>query len=448
MIVCRGRGLVRIVARPVVAAALLALPSAIRAQVVPAAYPARPEAAAVYGPPAPAPAVARTRFVIGLDRATNFQVFSLSNPNRVIVELPDMPLRLPAQPEGGPKGLVKSFRGGLSAPGQSRVVIDVTVPVVVESAKTETGKDGKTHNLVLEIAPVSQGASAKNANRPRPFALGAAGLPPSGAVQPPMPKPAVRPSVKAAKDTKPIIVLDPGHGGHDSGAEKNGTIEKDVVLAFSKTLRDKLEATGLYKVLMTRDSDVFVELGERVAFAERNGAELFIAVHADYADSNSQARGATIYSLRDSVANALKKPAKSDAVASAAPQESSFVPQDGGDVVAAKGFLSSLAEQVVEATRDLTTIFSKSVSETMAASTNMRNDPEQQASFRVLKTAKVPSVLIELAYVTNKDDAENLKSDAWRDNVSDKIVAAVGNCGCLTAIPRKPIETAESAVKE
>jgi len=366
---------------------------------------------------------ARTRFVIGLDRVSTFQVFALANPSRVVVELPDVKLQLPPAPaEGQSVGLVKSFRGGLSAPGRSRIVIDVTSPVVVENARIEKGKDGKSPHLAIEIVPVD--AALKPAAR-KPLKTAPSGLGASG-VQPPSPRPAQRPELRAAKAFKPIIVIDPGHGGHDSGAQKFGTVEKEVVLAFSKSLREKLEATGRYKVLMTRDTDKFIDLDERRAFAERNKANLFIAVHADYA--GTKARGATIYSLRDSVANELKRSAKDDAGDHVLnPTEVNAVKAASGDVDAVKSILSDLVRREVDATKERTSVFTRSVIENMGASTNLRDDPDKQAAFRVLKTAQFPSVLIELAYVSNRQDALNLKSDTWRDKVSESIVTAVEN---------------------
>jgi N-acetylmuramoyl-L-alanine amidase len=399
------------------------------------ALPAYAETVAAGPTPAPARALAtgeeaalggdltRTRFLIGLGRAVDFQVFSLSGPNRVIVDLPEVALRLPRDTNGTPVGLVSSFRAGVSAPGRARVVIDVTQPVVVESAKIEPTADGKGSQLALEIVPVEAGGKTpKRPFKTAPYALGATG------VQPPLPLPAVHPEVRAAKAFRPVIVIDPGHGGHDSGAVKNGTVEKDVVLAFSKVLKQKIEATGRYKVQMTRDTDVFIELGERVAFAERHNANLFIAVHADYA--TTQARGATIYSLRESVANELQRSAKDDVYDTVLSKDEIDKVKKAsvdGDLAAVKGILADLAGREVELTKERTSLLSRSVVEYMGASTNMRGDPAQQASFRVLKTAQFPSVLIELAYVTNKEDAELLKSDAWREKVADSIMVAVDN---------------------
>jgi N-acetylmuramoyl-L-alanine amidase len=397
----------------------------------PAMLGAKPRAVAVAAPPAEvATALAgdsnRTRFVIGLEKAAEFQVFSLSNPNRVIVELPDLKLQLPQISGSAPVGLVQSFRGGLSAPGKMRIVIDVTGPVVVEKATIEKAKDSAhSPRLVLEIVPVDAAkpahASAKKAIAGGPSGLGAIG------VQPPLPRLAQRPGANAANVYKPIIVIDPGHGGHDSGATRNGAIEKDVVLAFSLKLREKLQASGRYKVLMTRDNDSFVDLDDRRDFADRAKASLFIAVHADYAGSD--ARGATIYSLRDNVANELQRAARGGVSAEVLSNKELETVKTAAesDVGAVKGFLTDLALKELAVNKERTKSFAGAVVETMGATTSMMNNPDREASFRVLKSAKMPSVLIELAYVSNRADAANLKSDAWRDKVSGSIMTAVDN---------------------
>lgn len=374
----------------------------------------------------------RTRFLIGLPNTANFEVFSLTGPNRVVIEVEETKLRLPSQPAATPVGLVKSFRAGESGVSKTRVILEVTEPVIVSSTQIEKTADGKGQQLVVEImpCPLSTASIAEEspavhrasttAIEPPPFALGAAGL------QPPLPRPAVPPAVLAEKAFKPIIVIDPGHGGHDSGAEKNGAVEKDIVLAFGKILADKLKATGRFKVLMTRDTDVFVPLDERVSFAERNKANLFIAIHCDYADTGSVANGATIYSLRESQADSLRRSTKGEISSNILSRaEAEIVKQVSDDVDAVKSILSDLAGREVDATHDRTSVFARSVIEGMGASTALRNEPDQTAGFRVLKTAQFPSVLIELAYVTNKQDAENLKSDIWRDKVSDSIMTAI-----------------------
>jgi N-acetylmuramoyl-L-alanine amidase len=248
----------------------------------------------------------------------------------------------------------------------------------------------------------------------------------AGDLQPPMPRPAISPQMRAQLVFKPVIVLDPGHGGDDTGAQKNGTVEKDVVLAFSLRLRDKLNATGRYKVLMTRDTDVFVELNKRREFAEHHLASLFVAVHADYA--NSSARGATIYSLRESVSNQLQRSARGEVGESVlSGVELDKVRKVEGDVGTIKEILADLARREVDVTRDRTGVFVKSVIEYMGGSTNLMDNPDRSAAFVVIKSAKIPSILIELGFVTNHEDAELLKSDQWREKVSASIVTAIDN---------------------
>ena len=166
----------------------------------------------------------RTRFIIGLEKAVPFQVFSLSNPNRLVVELAETKVALPTLEGDKPVGLIKSFRGGIASANKMRIVIDVTEPVVIAKSGIEKTADGKGQVLALEIVPVSGFQPQKTGKKlTPPYALGA------GAVQPPAPVPAVSPKLKAERTYKPTIVIDPGHGGMDSGATKNGAVEKDVM---------------------------------------------------------------------------------------------------------------------------------------------------------------------------------------------------------------------------
>ena len=248
-----------------------------------------------------------TRFVVGLDSKVDYQIFSLSNPNRVIVELPEVNVQLPTlagnMPVRSRQIVSRRTRGAGQNPHRDR--------------RHPAGHRRKLENRAREGRAISPRTcnpaggrrsriiQTARALRSRPaLARSACCSNRRCRVAPKVPK------ERAAKTFKPIIVLDPGHGGYDSGAEKLGTIEKDVVLAFGLVLRDLLEKTGRYKVMMTRSDDTFIPLDERTAFAERNKANLFIAIHADYSDEGSRARGATIYSLRDGVAKSLERSAK------------------------------------------------------------------------------------------------------------------------------------------
>lgn len=396
-----------------------------------AAAPAEIASAAPAIPSADAEPRKNTRFVIALERRVDYQVFALPNPNRVIVDLPNVKLQLPPPLNDAPVGIVSGFRAGLSAKDRMRVVIDVTEPVVVEKSSIAANGGGPVL-LSLEIAPVavvSMASLIQEAAAPTPTATPAppgmrrAGL---GTIQPPVPRPAERPGKRAANAYKPLIVLDPGHGGHDSGAMRNGTIEKDVVLAFAKTLRTQLLASGRYRVAMTRDTDTFVTLDDRRAFAEERNAALFIAIHADYARSG--ARGATIYSLRQSVADSLAASARrenpNDALSG---EELASVNALGRQAPTVKGILADLAARETQTNRDRTGTFVRAVIENMGQSTTMNENPDRTAAFQVLLTAKVPAVLIELAYVTNRADAAQLRSEEWRGTVAKSIRTAIDN---------------------
>jgi N-acetylmuramoyl-L-alanine amidase len=381
--------------------------------------------------PPPKIETTRTRFIVNLERHVDFEVSSLTHPNRVLVDLPEVRLVLPDAIGETPVGLIKSFRHGVSAPGKSRVIIDVTGPVVIEKTEIEKGPDGKSAKLTIDIVSASEATAAIEASasmRAGALGLGATGL------QPPVPRPAISPQARAAGSYKPVIVIDPGHGGDDSGATRFGTVEKNVVLSFSLKLREKLNATGRYKVLMTRDTDTFIPLEERREFAERNQAALFMAIHADYT-ARASARGATIYSLRPQMADTLRRSAQGgvdETVLSG--KDAALVQKANGDVGTVRSMLADLARQELDLTRERTSVFVRSVINFMGGSTNLMDNPDRGAAFVVLKTAKMPSILIELGYITNAEDANQLKSDQWRDKVSGSIVTAVDSY--FTQLPR------------
>jgi N-acetylmuramoyl-L-alanine amidase len=341
-----------------------------------------------------------TQFEIGLEEpidVDDVKIQHLDNPSRLLIDLPKIGVSLPEQPPAGaPVGVVKAFREVASAPGKMRIVIDLTGLVSVKKKDITKSTDGKADRLVLIIVPAE--------------------------LRPPVPKRALA--------RKPVIVIDPGHGGHDSGARKFGTIEKDVVLSFSLKLREKLNETGFYKVLMTRDTDVFVPLDARRRFGERHQAALFIAIHADYTQRAS-ARGATIYSLRPHVAAALKR-AAGDVSIDAAGKKLEAV-ADRAELGAVKGILADKARDVIDRNHKRTSIFARSVIKYVGTSTNLMENPDRNAGFAVLRTARVPAILLELGYVTNEEDAAQLKSDEWRDRVAGAMVEAINKyvAGCL-----------------
>lgn len=358
----------------------------------------------------------RTRFVIELRKPATYRIRTLDNPRRVVVEMDRVGVRLPDVPRGG-YGLIKAMRAGAATKDETKVVIDVAGPVVVESSQMSKQANGSARLEVI-LSPFRGGRQTASFDTTRLSKLGV------GIVQPPVPQPASIDAAPRGKNYRPLIVIDPGHGGRDSGARKFGVNEKDVVLAFAHVLRKKLLKAGRYRVEMTRTSDVFISLDARRRFAERKRAALFIAVHADYA--NSRARGATIYSLRTHVANRLRRAAATEAAKEVmSDRVMRLVSAQQQDLGAVQGILGDLAQREVHVNLKRTNVFTKFAIAQMGGATTMRSKPHREAAFAVLKTAKVPSVLIELAYVSNRRDAARLQSSRWRDEVATSLTTAV-----------------------
>jgi N-acetylmuramoyl-L-alanine amidase len=196
------------------------------------------------------------------------RAFTIADPYRVVVDIPQVNFQFPPRTGEHSRGVIKAFRFGLVMKGRSRIVIDVTGPVRVTRAFVLDPAEGQPARLVLDVSPVDREtflrAAAIDNRLPRLID------PPTSHDDP----------AKSAGDTRPVIVLDPGHGGIDTGTHaSSGEHEKNLVLAFATTLRDKLEKTGKYRVVMTRADDTFVQLADRVRFARARQAQLFISIH-------------------------------------------------------------------------------------------------------------------------------------------------------------------------
>jgi N-acetylmuramoyl-L-alanine amidase len=218
-----------------------------------------------------------------------------------------------------------------------------------------------------------------------------------------------------------VIVIDPGHGGIDEGTHAaNNVTEKAIVLEFGKRLRDRLQKTGKYRVLMTRSDDQYVPLADRVRFARTNKAALFISVHADALPrTEGDARGASIYTLSDTASDAeaarlAEKENRADVIAGV---DLTSEPSDVADI------LIDLAQRE---TRAFSTQFARTLSGELKNVARMHKNPLKSAGFRVLKAPDVPPVLIELGYVSNRSDLKQITSNTWQSRTSDAIVQAVG----------------------
>jgi N-acetylmuramoyl-L-alanine amidase len=362
----------------------------------------------------------KTRFVLDLDKAITFRAFALADPYRVIVDIPQVSFQLPPETGTG-RGLIKAFRYGLVMPGGSRIVFDLTGPARIANSYVLDAANGQPSRLVIELEEVdrttfvqSLGADSRPELRPAIAEAVASAVPTAAPVDAVVPaKPAMAP------DSRPVIVIDPGHGGVDNGTQSSGESEKNLVLGFGLALRDRIEKAGKYRVVMTRTDDTFIPLNDRVKIARSQSAALFVSIHADALPrGEGDAQGATIYTLSDKASDAeaerlAEVENKADAIGGVNLTEE---PTDVADI------LIDLAQRE---TRTFSNRFARLLMGEMKSSVRMHKHPLKSAGFRVLKAPDVPSVLIELGYVSNKGDLEHLVSDSWRSRTVGSMAQAI-----------------------
>ena len=345
-----------------------------------------------------------TRFSLDLDRKIPVRAYALVNPARVVVDLPQVNFQLPSDSSRISKGLIKAFRYGLVMPGGSRVVFDLAGPATIAQARIEDAVAGQPDRLVVELRASDETTFAKSA----PAAAVMAEPAPVAAVS-------ARTMPEATRDTRPVVVIDAGHGGIDNGTQANGENEKTIVLDFALALRDRIESGGKYHAVMTRSDDTFIPLGDRVKIARAKNAALFVSIHADALPRREgDAQGATIYTLSDRASDAeaerlADSENKSDAIGGVNLTEE---PTDVADI------LIDLAQRE---TRTFSNRFAHLLMSEMKSSVRMHKNPLKSAGFKVLKAPDIPSVLVELGYVTNKGDLAQMVSQSWRS----KTVAAI-----------------------
>lgn len=354
----------------------------------------------------------RTSFRLGMTKGVTVEVFTLANPYRVVVDLPDVGFELPQNAGRDGKGLVSAFRYGLFAEGKARIVLDVSRPVKIEKAAMTNSGEGRRVDLNIDIVPTpadefgaGTGANKQHSAQPKP-------------------SPADDAMPRQKKNAKPVIMIDPGHGGIDPGAITPSNLhEKNVALAVGLELRKALLATGRYEVRMTRSTDVFISLDRRIVATRQSGADLFISLHADSieeVDSASSIRGATVYTLSERASDEqarlmAEKENASDLIAGIETANS-----DAADQV--KGILIDLMKRE---TANFSAEFSKSLVKRLGKAVPLSRDPQRSAAFKVLKQTYAPAVLIELGYMTNPQDEQLFNSPEWRRKVAEQVKDAV-----------------------
>ncbi len=411
------------------------------------------------------------RFALKIDRPLSFRLFTLADPYRIVLDLPEVGWRLPARPLPGADGAFKRLRYGLYRPGNSRVVLDFAQPVGVTDAfvasraqdgyqivvvagpttrdrflagvslpprevtglraagagkLTATQKPRKPSTAKAPVAPDPDDGGRLGAVTRRSQALfGDAGQPPSPAravaARPApahyLPMPPRRPG-SLPVNRRPMIVIDPGHGGVDPGAvAPGGVYEKHIVLALSRELRRQLLATRRYRAVLTRNRDIFIRLRDRVAIARDKNADLFISVHAD-SIRNRRVSGPSVYTLSEKAsdkeaAELAERENKADLIAGV------DLTHESADVT---NILIDLAQRE---TMNQSARFAAYLVRSLGQRTRVLTRPHRFAGFAVLKAPDLPSVLLETGFLSNGEDARRLTSKAYRRRLAGAIVDAI-----------------------
>ena len=358
-----------------------------------------------------------------LSRQVEASASALASPDRIVIDLPEVSFQVDASASrvGALPNvlLVRGFRFGLLAPGKSRVVIDLAraaCPAMVSARPIVEGEPAA--RLTIELKPCDPSAFAALV---RSSAISTTSALP-GAVLP-----------------QPVIVLDPGHGGLDSGARGlRGLQEKTLVFDFCAELKRQLDETKRYSVVMTRYGDQYVDLDDRVAIARKANASLFISIHADTLSEDTNVSGSTVYTAADHASDA--EAARIAARENAAGSGPGAASRPGNPDVADMLFDLKRRE-----TRTYAHIFSRGLIESLKAATRLNHNPERSAGFVVLKAPEFPSVLVELGYLSNAKDVQSLSSPEWQTKTA---AAMIQEIDAFFAGPGKPDNgpSAESGV--
>jgi N-acetylmuramoyl-L-alanine amidase len=358
-----------------------------------------------------------TRLLFELSGPVRVETFAVAEPDRIIVDLPEVAFPLDpmsgrevvsARAASASSSLIRSYRFGQFAPGRSRIVIELARPAKVLRAESVTRAEGA--RLEIDLAPVD---AAKFMEAAAEHTRAAAEKSASAAPTPV----AERPPAGDVSE-KPLVVIDPGHGGVDVGAAgKHGELEKSIVFEFAKTLKSTIESRGRLRVLLTRADDVFIALDDRVRFARQHGAALFLSVHADTLGSPN-VEGATVYTVASRA---------SDAEAAKIAQKENFADQSAGldQKAEAEEVGDILFDLTRRETRALARDFSASLVSKWREAGSLNKNPSRSASFVVLKAHDVPSALLELGYLSSAKDLANLVSPVWRERAARATADAI-----------------------
>lgn len=347
---------------------------------------------------------ARSRIVIDLEKKIDVAVHYVTNPPRVIIDLPKVAFGFPAD-QLAPRGLFSDIRYGTMDAGSARLVLTARKPVELTTARVQA--EGKDIRLVLDAVSVSEKRFEELAAT-ETWRQAETAQPETAAL---LPKPAAGATF--------VIAVDAGHGGIDAGAigADTKTEEKNVTLAFARGLAERLNREPGMKAVLTREDDRFLSLSERVQVARQKGANLFVSLHADTLQQNS-IRGATVYTISDTA---------SDGLAAALAKRENLSDEIAGIKLGDEP--AEVADILLDLTRRETQAFSiamaRSVVGAFEGQIGLINNPHRYAGFRVLQAPDVPSILLELGFLSNPEDEKLLLDEQWREKVADLLAVAV-----------------------
>lgn len=355
----------------------------------------------------------RARLIIDLSGPTEFAIATLGEPSRLAIDVKafDVKILAPADVAGG--GLVTSYKIEMAEKGRARTTLTLSGPALVQQAYFLDAVADQPARLVVDIIPTTPEAfTAKVA------ADLAASLANRGAAPETTPTaPGTHATVTA---TRPLVVLDPGHGGVDNGASApNGVHEKDITLAFALQLQKVLIETGKFDVALTREDDTYLSLNDRVDLARQNKADIFISLHAD-SFQQPEIRGASVYTRDENATDVLDKVLadgenRYDIVAGFA------VPQ------ATPAVMDILVDLMRREMRKSSFLAAEAIIHQLEPSVTLRPFPVRQADFFVLQAPDVPSVLVELGFLSNASDIANLQQSDWRDRTVDALARGIAD---------------------
>lgn len=346
-----------------------------------------------------------TRFVLDLSEGVSPRVFLLGNPSRVVIDLPEVKWHVHSNPKA--LGVVAGYRHGLFSSDTYRIVLDLEKDAIIEKSFSLPARNGYSDRYVIDLVRANAVTFAEAVKTSRTARVNSETSPTPVASTPPV----------RNQGDKRIVVVDAGHGGVDPGTlGRFGSNEKILTLSISREIKRELEATGRYKVFLTRDKDIYIPHRQRFGLARNVGADLFISVHVD-AISNASVRGGTVYTLNETAsdkeaARLAAKENKSDILA-------------GVDLAETNSEVSSILIDLAQReTMNSSAEYAEILVPAMRREVRMHKKAHRFANLLVLKSPDVPSILLETGYQTNRSDAAMLNSTDGQRRISRAIRVA------------------------